>query len=134
MGPVADGATAGGEDVKGGEAVKEEDGVVGDGNGQDVQSVPDSPMLENSPSFGSTSLSPSLVNLPPIRVHMEDGGGGGGGGRIGVQDQKIGIEKQFAQMTVSGGVGQEQDDSAFVVFPAPPQPQLQPLTLPPQSQ
>ncbi|KAM1125145.1 hypothetical protein ACFX1Q_040457 [Malus domestica] len=61
-------------------------------------------MLENSPSFGSTLLSPSLVNLPPIRVHMEDGGGGGGGGRIGVQDQNMGIEKQFAQMTVSGGV------------------------------
>ncbi|KAM1742165.1 hypothetical protein ACFX12_012193 [Malus domestica] len=63
-------------------------------------------MLENSPSFGSTSLLPSLANLPPIRVHMEDGGGGGGGSGIGVQDQKMGIEEQFAQMTVGGGVGQ----------------------------
>ena len=32
-------------------------------------------MLETTPSFGSTSSSPSLANLPPIRVHMEDGGG-----------------------------------------------------------
>ncbi|CAN6550192.1 unnamed protein product [Malus baccata var. baccata] len=153
-------------------------GGVGGGNGQDVQSVPDSPMLENSSSFGSTSSSPSLANLPPIRVHVEDGGGGGGGGGIGVQDQKMGIEEQFAQMTVGGGVGQKQDDGAFAVLsspppmpttivasaaplstatnylnrvvsddersdhgvpaghrkPALPQPQLQPLTLPPQSQ
>ena len=39
---------------------------------QDVHSVPDSPMLETTSSFGSTSSSPSLANLPPIRVHAED--------------------------------------------------------------
>ncbi|KAJ6721192.1 hypothetical protein OIU85_024300 [Salix viminalis] len=84
---------------------------------QDVHSVPDSPMLENSSSFGSTSSSPSLANLPPIRVHVEDGGG--------VRDQKVavGIEDQFAQMTVGGGggVGQRQDDG-FVVLSSPPPP------------
>ncbi|KAB2624233.1 RNA polymerase II degradation factor 1-like [Pyrus ussuriensis x Pyrus communis] len=156
-------------------------GGGGGGNGQDVHSVPDSPMLENSSSFGSTSSSPSLANLPPIRVHVEDGGGGGGGDRIRVQDQKMGIEEQFARMTVGGGVGpvgQRQDDGGFAVLsspppipttivasaaplstatdylnrvvsddersdhgapvgyrkPTPPQPQLQPQTLPPQSQ
>ena len=63
---------------------------------QDVHSVPDSPMLETTSSFGSTSSSPSLANLPPIRVHVEDGGG--------VRDQKVvGIEDQLAQMTVGGG-------------------------------
>ncbi|CAK7326642.1 unnamed protein product [Dovyalis caffra] len=84
---------------------------------QDVHSVPDSPMLETTSSFGSTSSSPSLANLPPIRVHVEDGGG--------VRDQKVsaGIEDQFAQMTVGGGggggVGQRQDDG-FVVLSSPP--------------
>ncbi|KAJ6986433.1 hypothetical protein NC653_019816 [Populus alba x Populus x berolinensis] len=42
---------------------------------QDVHSVLDFPMLETTSSFGSTSSSPSLANLPPIRVHVEDGGG-----------------------------------------------------------
>jgi len=53
-------------------------------------------MLETTSSFGSTSSSPSLANLPSIRVHVEDGGG--------VRDQKVvGIEDQLAQMTVGGG-------------------------------
>jgi hypothetical protein len=61
-------------------------------------------MLETTPSFGSTSSSPLLANLPPIRVHVEDGGE--------VRDQKVvGIEDQLAQMTVGGGrVGQRQGE------------------------
>nr|XP_043623873.1 1-phosphatidylinositol 3-phosphate 5-kinase-like [Erigeron canadensis] len=39
---------------------------------QEVQSVPDSPMLETNSSFGSASSSPSLANLPPIRVGNVD--------------------------------------------------------------
>ncbi|MBA0785022.1 hypothetical protein Gotri_000010, partial [Gossypium trilobum] len=58
--------------------------------GQDVHSVPDSPMLETTSSFGSTSSSPSLANLPPIRVHVED-----------QKEHKVGIEEQFAQFTVT---------------------------------
>jgi hypothetical protein len=81
--------------------------------GQDVHSVPDSPMLETTSSFGSTSSSPSLANLPPIRVHVEDGGGGG----VRVQDQKVGIEEQFAQISVGSGLKQ---DEAFVVISSPP--------------
>ncbi|KAJ3694452.1 hypothetical protein LUZ60_009932 [Juncus effusus] len=38
----------------------------------DVHSVPDSPMLDKSSSFGSTSSAPSLSNLPPIRVRPDD--------------------------------------------------------------
>ncbi|KAF2317813.1 hypothetical protein GH714_041128 [Hevea brasiliensis] len=93
--------------------------------GQDVHSVPDSPMLETTSSFGSTSSSPSLANLPPIRVHVEDGGGSGGGGGVRgvVQDQKVaGIEDQFSQINVGGGsgaVGQKQDEG-FVVLSSPP--------------
>ncbi|WVY99181.1 hypothetical protein V8G54_031332 [Vigna mungo] len=81
---------------------------------QDVHSVPDSPMLETTSSFGSTSSSPSLANLPPIRVHV-------------VEDQKVmGIEEQFAQMGV--GVGQKQQDEGFVLLSSPPPPPV-PATL-----
>ncbi|CAA0809041.1 Octicosapeptide/Phox/Bem1p family protein [Striga hermonthica] len=59
----------------------------------DVNSVPDSPMLETTSSFGSTSSTPSVANLPPIRVHVEE-------------NPKVGIEDQFQHMNlgVSGNV------------------------------
>ncbi|KAL3654440.1 hypothetical protein CASFOL_004121 [Castilleja foliolosa] len=62
---------------------------------QDVNSVPDSPMPETSSSFGSTSSSPSVANLPPIRVHLEENS------KVG-----LGIEDQFQQMNlgVAGNV------------------------------
>ncbi|PON34197.1 PB1 domain containing protein [Parasponia andersonii] len=111
------------------ETASQPGGGFGNGKGsgkalgnQDVHSVPDSPMLETTSSFGSTSSSPSLANLPPIRVHVEDGGGGGGGGGGGVrvgQDHKVGIEEQFAQMSI-GHAGLKQDESSFVVLSSPP--------------
>ncbi|PSR91128.1 Developmental and secondary metabolism regulator veA like [Actinidia chinensis var. chinensis] len=85
-------------------------GVGGNSNkmgAQDVHSVPDSPMLETTSSFGSTSSSPSLANLPPIRVR---------------EDQKaaaVGIEEQFAQMGVAAAF-QKQEDGAFMAFSSPP--------------
>ncbi|KAJ6429811.1 hypothetical protein OIU84_021254 [Salix udensis] len=86
------------------------------GGKQDVHSVPDSPMLETTSSFGSTSSSPLLANLPPIRVHVEDGSG--------VRDHKVvGIEDQLAQMTVcGGGVGQRQDEGFATLSSPPPMP------------
>lgn len=64
--------------------------------GQDVQNLPDSPMLDtSSSSFGSTSSSPSLANLSPIRVHVEEAGG-----VKGMQDQRLGIEQQLARFNV----------------------------------
>ncbi|GFP84691.1 hypothetical protein PHJA_000613000 [Phtheirospermum japonicum] len=74
--------------------------IGGNGNGignvngnhvinQDVHSVPDSPMLENSSSFGSTSSSPSVANLPPIRVRADEN-----------PKAVMGIEEQFQQMSV----------------------------------
>lgn len=85
---------------------------------QDVQSVPDSPMMETTSSFGSSSSSPSLANLPPIRVHVEDNSTGGGG--VKVQDQKpvMGIEDQFSQMNVGGGLPKQQEEG-FVVISSP---------------
>ncbi|KAE8692331.1 elongator complex protein 2-like isoform X1 [Hibiscus syriacus] len=82
---------------------------------QDVHSVPDSPMLETTSSFGSTSSSPSLANLPPIRVRAED-----------QKEHKVGIEEQFAQFTVTAssaavvGVGVKQQDEVFAVLSSPP--------------
>lgn len=57
---------------------------------QDVHSVPDSPMLDTTSSFGSASSTPSLANLPPIRVHV-------------VEDHRkvAGIEEQFVQPVVA---------------------------------
>ncbi|XP_050279517.1 uncharacterized protein LOC126720758 [Quercus robur] len=108
-------------------------------SGQDVHSVPDSPMLETTSSFGSTSSSPSLANLRPIRVHVEEGGGvgvgvgvgsggGSGGGGARVADQKLGIEEQFAQMGLgSAGHNNNKQDEGFVVISSPPP---LPVTLP----
>ncbi|CAI0431816.1 unnamed protein product [Linum tenue] len=80
--------------------------------GQDVHSVPDSPMLETTSSFGSTSSSPSLANLPPIRVKVDDGV------RAVAQDQ---IEEQFAQVSVgSGRGGGHKPDEGFVIISSPP--------------
>ncbi|KAK9106240.1 hypothetical protein Scep_023084 [Stephania cephalantha] len=109
---------------------------------QDVHSMPDSPMLETSSSFGSTSSSPSMANLPPIRVHVED--------HLHhphhhKQQQQLigGLDESFAQMSVSTVpttattsvsvtvVGhkqqqqqqQQQDDGgAFLLLSSPPPP------------
>ncbi|KAL9246253.1 hypothetical protein vseg_019811 [Gypsophila vaccaria] len=73
----------------------EEKAVVNSKSAQDLNSVPDSPIIDTTSSFGSTSSTPSFVNLPPIRVHVDQRVGGGGGG----------IEEQFAQMGLGGGGG-----------------------------
>lgn len=64
---------------------------------EDVHSVPDSPMVETSSSFGSTTSSPSVANLPPIRLPSEG-------------NQKFGVEERFQQMNpeVVGGVALQQ--------------------------
>ncbi|XP_010279374.1 PREDICTED: uncharacterized protein LOC104613306 [Nelumbo nucifera] len=80
--------------------------------GQDVQSVPDSPMLETNSSFGSASSSPSLSNLPPIRVHVEDGGPRS-------QDHKVGLEEHFSHMTVAA---QKQEEGFSALSSPPPLP------------
>ncbi|XP_059308750.1 uncharacterized protein LOC132059928 [Lycium ferocissimum] len=60
-------------------------------NPQDVQSVPDSPMVETASSFGSTNSTPSMTNLPPIKVHVEENNN---------NNQRVGIEEQFSQLGV----------------------------------
>ncbi|KAE8732097.1 hypothetical protein F3Y22_tig00002237pilonHSYRG00256 [Hibiscus syriacus] len=82
---------------------------------QDVHSVPDSPMLETTSSFGSTSSSPLLANLPPIRVHADD-----------QKEHRVGIEEQFSQFTVTAssvaaaGVGMKQQDEVFAALSSQP--------------
>lgn len=76
---------------------------------QDVQSVPDSPMVETTSSFGSTSSTPSLTNLPPIKVHVEE-------------NQRLGIEEQFSQLGVGGKVEQKQEEGGIMGLTSPPAP------------
>jgi hypothetical protein len=104
---------------------------------QDIQSVPDSPMLETNSSFGSTSSSPSLANLPPIRVRADESNWM----MLQQQEQKMvaerGLEEQFAsQMNFIGGGGatgglglkpqqqqpphQQQGEDGNFLFSAPP--------------
>ncbi|KAL9232314.1 hypothetical protein vseg_007439 [Gypsophila vaccaria] len=78
---------------------------LGNLSAQDVQSVPDSPIVETTSSFGSTSSSPSLGNLPQIRVHADEGSGRGMDQRVGGGGGGTGIEEQFAQMGVGSGNG-----------------------------
>ncbi|CAN1151615.1 hypothetical protein LINPERHAP2_LOCUS18265, partial [Linum perenne] len=79
--------------------------------GQDIHSVPDSPMMDTtSSSFGSTSSSPSLANLPPIRVHVAQ------------DQQKAGMEEQFAQISLGGGVVQKPEEGYMVISSPPPMP------------
>lgn len=66
--------------------------VKNSNSAQDVQSIPDSPAVENDSSFGSSSSVPSMSNLPPIRVRVEEADQGR------VQDPKMGLEEQFGQM------------------------------------
>ncbi|KAK9676246.1 hypothetical protein RND81_11G064100 [Saponaria officinalis] len=73
-------------------SLKGEKKVVNSKSAPDVNSVPDSPIIDTTSSFGSTSSPPSFVNLPPIRVHVDQRAGGG-------------IEEQFAQMLVGGEFG-----------------------------
>ncbi|KAJ8465646.1 hypothetical protein OPV22_028198 [Ensete ventricosum] len=61
-------------------------------HGQDVQSVPDSPMLDTTSSFGSASSAPYLSNLPPILVRSDDRPPD-----LGI----TGLEGHFAQMNLS---------------------------------
>ncbi|XP_027768508.1 uncharacterized protein LOC114074714 [Solanum pennellii] len=75
----------------------------------DVQSVPDSPMVETTSSFGSTSSTPSLTSLPPIKVNVEE-------------NQRIGIEGQFSQLGVGGKVDQKQEEGGFMGLSSPPAP------------
>ncbi|GFS32365.1 hypothetical protein Acr_00g0022290 [Actinidia rufa] len=63
--------------------------------------MPDSPLMEKSSSFGSSSSSPSMSNLPPIKVRVEDG-------------QMVGLDERFSHINV-----QNQDDGV-VLFAAPP--------------
>ncbi|CAL9068877.1 leucine-rich repeat extensin-like protein 2 [Musa acuminata AAA Group] len=91
---------------------------------QDVHSIPDSPMLDTTSSFGSASSVPSLSNLPPIRVRPDDR----------PSDPRIaGLDDHFAQMnlssgTVAAGGGQRADDNfkepsyAPELQPSPPIP------------
>ncbi|KAJ7970335.1 putative Octicosapeptide/Phox/Bem1p family protein [Quillaja saponaria] len=81
-------------------------------NMHEVHSTTDSPMVENNTSYGSSSSSPSMSNLPPIRVRIDDNGN-----RLVQQDQRAAFEEQFAQITFAT-TGMKQEDG-FSYLSAP---------------
>ncbi|WOL18491.1 hypothetical protein Cni_G27288 [Canna indica] len=90
--------------------------------GQDIHSVPDSPMLDTTSSFGSASSVPSLSNLPPIRVRPDDRPS---------DPRTAALDDHFAHMNFSSGAtvpggGQRVDDdfkeSSYATQHQPPQP------------
>ncbi|KAJ6418555.1 hypothetical protein OIU84_001837 [Salix udensis] len=68
----------------------------------------DSPVMEKNSSFGSSSSSPSMTSLPPIRVRVED--------------PRVGFEEQFAQMTYAQVVQKNDDGYGLLSAPPPPIP------------
>ncbi|CAA0832990.1 Octicosapeptide/Phox/Bem1p family protein [Striga hermonthica] len=68
---VESGGGAGFDDLKAGVNGNENPNGNNHVINQDVQSVPNSPMLGTSSSFGSTSSSPSVANLPPIKSQTQ---------------------------------------------------------------
>ncbi|CAK7349675.1 unnamed protein product [Dovyalis caffra] len=68
----------------------------------------DSPVVEKNSSFGSSSSSPSMSNLPPIRVRVED--------------SRVGVEEQFGQMTFAQVVQKHDDGYGLLSAPPPPIP------------
>ncbi|KAL6848217.1 hypothetical protein ACP4OV_022345 [Aristida adscensionis] len=85
----------------------------------DVQSVPDSPMLDKNSSFGSTSSAPSLSNLPPIRVRPEDRQHDG---RVAPPP----VEDHFAQM----GISEQQVPPPVAYMQPPPQVPIPAMVVP----
>lgn len=80
-----------------------------------VQSITtsDSPFVETNSSFGSSSSSPIMSNLPPIRVRVDEGGPG-----TGLMDQMVGLDEQLSQMSVL--TTEQKVDEGFVRLSAPP--------------
>lgn len=77
---------------------------------QDLQAMmPDSPIVENGSSFGSSSSSPSMCNLPPIRVRVED-------------RHRVSAEEQFAQTTFAQVVQKQDDGYGLLSAALPPLP------------
>ncbi|XP_059643360.1 protein PAL OF QUIRKY [Cornus florida] len=72
-------------------------------NGLDQSNVPESMALETSSSFGSTSSSISMSNLPPIGVHCEDGG-------VNLQNNKV-------KMPLSGSMESDNSVASAVSHP-----------------
>jgi hypothetical protein len=85
----------------------------------DVHSVPDSPLLDKSSSFGSTSSAPSLSNLPPIRVRPDD--------RPPDHRMQGNIDEHFANMVLSGSASQPESVQPVQVQFQPHHPPVIPM-------
>lgn len=72
---------------------------------QEVQStMPDSPMVETTSSFESSVSSPSMPNLPQIKVRAENGQM-----NARFHDQMLGLDEQFSNMNVASNAQNLED-------------------------
>lgn len=63
-------------------------------NKQVHSNLPDSPMVETSSSFGSSSSSPSMSNLPPVKVRI-------GNDSARFHDQMAGLDEQLSHVSIA---------------------------------
>ncbi|KAK1388177.1 PB1 domain-containing protein [Heracleum sosnowskyi] len=89
--------------------------TVGDGKqGENVRMLESPVVLETYSSFGSSSSSPSMSNLPHIRVRSDNDG-------LTLQDQMAGLDEQFSQMNTNVATTmQNQGDGIVMVSAALP--------------
>ncbi|MED6191978.1 hypothetical protein PIB30_005796 [Stylosanthes scabra] len=90
------------------------DNITGNNNNSSskVKNLQDVVAVNSLPGSPSSASSPSMANLPPIRVRVDENGAS----RL-QQEQRVGVmEEQFAQMTI-GASGVRQDEG-FVVVPS----------------
>lgn len=93
----------------------------GGGNKQVIKNVShdvrstfsDAPIVETTSSFDSSVSSPSLENLPPIKVRIEEANA-----RLGELDE------QFSQMNVASNAQKQDDRSNYLTNAPPPLPTI----------
>lgn len=84
---------------------------------QDFQyTIPDSQVvIETTSSFDSSVSSPSMANLPPIKVRVE-----GGHNNARANDKMFGLEEQFSQINVAPHIQKQEDGLDNVATAMPP--------------
>ncbi|KAL1318461.1 hypothetical protein HN51_070781 [Arachis hypogaea] len=91
------------------------DNITGNNNNNNnnkVKNLQDVAAVNSLPGSPSSASSPSMANLPPIRVRVDDNGAS----RL-QQEQRVGVmEEQLAQMTI--GASGVRRDEGFVVVPS----------------
>lgn len=98
--------------------ISSQEHTVGDAKqGENVRMLESPVVLETFSSFGSSSSSPSMSNLPHIRVRSDSDG-------LTVHDQMAGLDEQFSQMNTNVATTMQNQGDVIVMVSAalPPLP------------